>query len=152
MRVAKGLFAAMTKTVIALLSLAMLTGAASAQQPPFYSCEVSGSYKLEGGDLRPSATSNWKGGKTNGQRFQVNIQTGAMIGDGFSSSRWARTVVLDSGMSPRGSDYKVLYSSPPGGEFINVAYLKITAGSEPNKSFIFLDAGEVFTGLCHGQH
>ena len=120
---------------------------AQAQQPPSYSCEVSGSYKIEGGDLRPFATSNWKG-KTNGQRFQVDIQTGAMIGDRFYSHHWLQTVVLDNGMSPSGSDYKVLYSSPPGRAFINVAYLQVSAEAGPNKSFIFLDAGEVFTGLC----
>ena len=93
---------------------------ANAQQASVYSCEVSGSYKIEGGELRPFATSPRKG-KTNGQRFQVDIQTGAMIGDRFYSRYWLRTVVLDNGMSPSGSDYKVLYSSPPGGEFINVA-------------------------------
>lgn len=143
----------MTKILLALIALAMMPGAASAQQPPFYLCEVSGSYKIEGGDLLASASSTWKGRKTSGQRFQVETQTGAMIGDGFNSRHWARTVVLDNGMSPSGSDYKVLYSSPSGGEFINVAYLRVfSAESEPNKSFIFLDFNEAFTGLCHGQH
>ena len=121
---------------------------AHAQQPTFYSCEVRGSYKIDHGDLAKSASSYWKGGKAIGQRFQVNIQTGAMIGDGFSSRHWPKTVVLDYGLTPRGSSYKVLYSSPPGGEFVNVAWLQVHASEVDNKSFIFLDDYEVFTGLC----
>jgi hypothetical protein len=137
------LFSAAVAAICALSSFQ-----AQAQQPRVFSCEVTGSYKLEGGDLWASASSVMRGGKTNGQRFQVDRQTGAMIGDGFSSHHWSRTVVLDNGMSPRGSAYKVLYSSPPGEEFINVAYLQVYGEDGSNKTFIFVDFVEVFTGLC----
>ena len=138
----------MTRLPISMLVAGlMFSFPAHAQQPTFYSCEVGGSYKLEGGGLRTTAGSPRRGEPTKGQRFQVNIQSGAMIGDTFSSRYWERTVVMDNGMSPRGSAYKVFYSSGPGDEFINLAYLRVSIDAGPNKTFIFTDADEVFTGL-----
>jgi hypothetical protein len=116
---------------------------ALAKQPTFYSCEASGHYRIEKGGLQNRSSFSAP------QHFRVNIHTGAMSGEGaFTSRHWARTIVLDNGMSPRGSNYKVVYSSPPGDEYVNLAYLQIQAEGGLNKTFIFLDSFDVFTGTC----
>ena len=123
---------------------------ASAQAPRVFLCEVVGSYTPnKAGTLQGIAESPMRGGQTKGQRFQVDIQSGAMTGDGFSSRTWPRTIVLDNGSSDRGSSYKVFYTSPPGGEFINLAYLQINIYEDGlDKPFVLIEAAEVFTGNC----
>lgn len=117
-----------------------------AQQPTSYLCEVLASYGISRGELQ-NRPSKYRG-NAHGQRFAINIKSGAMIGERFYSRHWARTVVLDDGLSPRGSSYKVLYSSPPSDEFINTAWLQVHASADANKPFVFLDDYEVFTGVC----
>ena len=133
-----------------LVLLISCLSSAQAQQPLFYSCEVNNLYILaEDGALRGMPKSNLKG-LAKGQRFQINILSGAMIGEMFSSRSWASTVVLDNGLSPIGSAYKAIYSSPPGGEFINLAFFQVdySKNVEGNKPFVFVDADDVFTGTC----
>jgi hypothetical protein len=118
-----------------------------AQQPTSYLCEVVASYRISGDALQNIRTSRYKG-NAYGQRFQINIKSGAMVGEVFTSRHWARTTILDDGLSPRGSSFKVLYSSPPGSEFINVAWLQVHVSESANRPFIFLDDDEAFTGVC----
>jgi hypothetical protein len=116
---------------------------ATAQPPKSYFCEVVKAYDLsDSGVLRSLEDKK-------GERFQVNIKTGEMTGDYFSSSSWARTSVIDPGTSPKGSYVKVLYSSPPDGEFVNVGYLELQGRVEQrSRPFLYNYGPSLFSGVC----
>jgi hypothetical protein len=135
-KIVKYLYAAVF-TVLAATS-------ATAETPKSYFCEISNVYELgDAGVLQSSGHSREKG-----ERFQINIKTGEMTGGLFSSSHWARTSVLDSGTSPRGSFLKVIYASPPG-EFVNTGYLQIHGTIEqPSRPFLYVYSGSLYSGVC----
>jgi hypothetical protein len=117
---------------------------ATAETPKAYFCEVVNAYELSDSGVLRSLDDDRKG-----ERFQVNIKTGEMTGDYFSSSSWARTSVLDSGTSPKGSYLKVLYSSPPDGEFVNVGYLELQGTFEQRRRpFLYKYGPSLFSGVC----
>jgi hypothetical protein len=129
-------------------SVALSTPVA-AETPKSYFCEVTNIYELsDSGVLQSSGGLDVLIKKEN-NRFQININTGEMTGTLFSSSNWARTSVLDSGTSPSGSFLKVMYSSPPGGEFTNVGYLEIQGRIEqPSRPFLYEVGGGLYSGTC----
>jgi hypothetical protein len=129
-------------------SVALSTPVA-AETPKSYFCEVTNIYELsDSGVLQSSGGLDVLIKKQN-NRFQININTGEMTGTLFSSSNWARTSVLDSGTSPSGSFLKVMYSSPPGGEFTNVGYLEIQGRSDqPSRPFLYEVGGGFYSGTC----
>ncbi len=132
----------------AVITVLMATSA-TAQTPKSYLCEVINVYELsDSGALQQSGGPD---GDKKGARFQVNIKTGEMTGGYsiFSSSDWPRTTVLDPGTSPRGSFLKVLYSSPPNGEFMNVGHLELQGGVEQGRRpFIYQYSTSLFSGVC----
>jgi hypothetical protein len=131
--------------VITVLTATSVT----AETPKSYFCEVTNIYELSDSGVVQSS-----GGldvliKKENNRFQININTGEMTGTLFSSSNWARTSVLDSGTSPSGSFLKVMYSSPPGGEFTNVGYLEIQGRiDQPSRPFLYEVGGGLYSGTC----
>jgi hypothetical protein len=128
---------------------ALVSTPVAAETPKSYFCEVTNIYELsDSGVLQSSGGLDVLIKKQN-NRFQININTGEMTGTLFSSSNWARTSVLDSGTSPSGSFLKVMYSSPPGGEFTNVGYLEIQGRiDQPSRPFLYEVGGELYSGVC----
>ena len=137
--------------LLVVASLALSTPVA-AETPKSYFCEVTNIYELsDSGVLQSSGGLDVLIKKEN-NRFQININTGEMTGTLFSSSNWARTSVLDSGTSPSGSFLKVMYSSPPGGEFTNVGYLEIQGRiDQPSRPFLYEVGGELYSGTCRAD-
>ena len=132
--------------------LALASVPATAQTPRSYFCEIKNEYRMsDAGTLQPVASVF---GARAGDRFQINIKTGEMNGPAsFSSSSWARISVLDSGTSPKGSFLKIMYSSPPGGDFVNVAYLQIQGTIEqPNRPFLYSYSGSLYSGVCSAAY
>jgi hypothetical protein len=121
--------------------------AMAAQTPKYYRCEIRTIYQLtDGGALKPPNT----GVAQLGERFQVNIKTGGISGSPlFDSSNWGATTVLDPGTSQQGSFVKILYTSPPGGDFLNVAFLQIEGTIEqPSRPFLFENGSLLYSGVC----
>lgn len=137
--------------VASLLGLPMyfMIHAAQSQELGIFSCQALNSYRLERpGSLQPTKGNIATIGMARGAKFRVSIATGEMAGD-VKSTTWAQTVVLDDGKSPRGSAFKAIYLSPPGGEFRNVAFLQVITYSEGSiKPFIYVESDEVATGMC----
>jgi hypothetical protein len=122
--------------------------ATAAQIPKSYFCEVKNAYELSDGGALQSATSRI--GRGTGERFQINIKTGEMVGASpFSSSHWARTLVIDPGTSTSGSFLKVMYSSPPDGDFVNVGFLEIRGTIEQSsRPFLYNYGPSLYSGVC----
>jgi hypothetical protein len=138
------------RKLLAAVWFALASMPATAETPKSYFCEIKNEYRLsDAGTLQPVASVV---GARAGDRFQINIKTGEMNGPAsFSSASWARISVIDSGTSPSGSFLKVMYSSPPGGDFVNVAYLQIQGTIElPNRSFLYSYSGSLYSGVCSG--
>jgi len=67
----------------------------------------------------------------------------------FISRFWERISVLDSGTSPSGSFLKVMYSSPPDRELVNVAFLQIQGTIQnPIRPFLYEDSAWLYSGVC----
>jgi hypothetical protein len=136
-------------------SVALVSTAVAAQRPTSYLCEVSNVYEL---NLTGEVQQTFGGIGRRGDRFQINVNTGEMKGENptFNSTGWAKTSVLDSGTSPSaGSFAKVMYSSPPDDESINVGYLVIQgAVQQPNRPFLYQAGPELYSGTCRAaqQH
>jgi hypothetical protein len=133
--------------LVAAPVIAMSMPATAAQMPTSYLCEVKNAYDLsDGGDIKRSANRS-----DVGERFQVNIKTGEMLGAGaFSSRGWATISVLDHGTSS-GSYLKVVYSSPSanGGDFTNAGYLQIEGKIEQSsRPFLYNYSGSLYSGVC----
>ena len=115
--------------------------------PTFYLCEVKNAYDLsDGGDIKRSANRI-----DVGERFQININTGEMLGAGaFSSRYWATISVLDPGISSSGSYLKVMYSSPSAnGDFTNAGYLQMQGKLEQSsRPFLYNWSGSLYSGVC----
>ena len=121
-----------------------------AAQARFYFCEVGYTAEAKNGRLNET-TKIWFGVKSIGERFSINTQTGEMVGQVLKSQHWFQTHVIDNGSSNRGSRLKVLYSSPLGGEFVNLAYLQVDVRDDQQPSqrtFIFVDEQYVLSGVC----
>ncbi len=127
--------------------LAPLPAAAQTAQP--YYCEVVSIYKLGDDGVLKSNSGGGAGGKI-GDRFQVDIASGEMVGPRpFGSKGWSKISVLDPGTSPRGSAAKVLYSSPPDKEFVNVGFLQIHGSVRDLSRPFFYDYGALlYSGRC----
>jgi hypothetical protein len=126
--------------------MVMSVSATAAQMPTSYLCEVKNAYDLsDGGDVKRSANRS-----DVGERFQVNIKTGEMLGGAFSSRGWATISVLDHGTSSGGSYLKVMYSSPSAnGDFTNAGYLQIQGKIEQsNRPFLYYYSGSLYSGVC----
>jgi hypothetical protein len=137
------------RKLLAAMSFALVSMPATAQTPKSYFCEIKNVYGLsDAGILQPGGNVSAR----SGDRFQINIKTGEMNGPAsFSSTSWARISVLDSGTSPKGSFLKIMYSSPPGGDFVNVGYLQIQGTIEqPNRPFLYSYSGSLYSGVCSG--
>jgi hypothetical protein len=141
--------------LVATSVMAMSVSATAAQMPTSYLCEGKNAYDLsDGGAIKRSANPMVRVG----ERFQINIKTGEMIGAGaLSSQGWDTISVLDPGTSSSGSSLKVLYSSPadkrlyssPSGDFTNAGYLQIQGTIEqPSRPFIYKWSFELFSGVC----
>jgi hypothetical protein len=132
---------------VGTLAMVMSTPATAVQTPKSYFCKVKNTYGLsDAGEIKPlSDQSAWTG-----ERFQINIKTGEMIGTSpFSSSQWARISVLDSGTSQQGSFLKVMYSSEPNGDFVNDAYLTIQGRIEQSsRPFLYTFGPWLYSGVC----
>jgi hypothetical protein len=131
--------------LVATSVMAMSLPATAAQMPTSYLCEVKNAYDLsDGGNIKRSDN------RTDvGERFQVNIKTGEMLGAGaFSSRYWATISVLDHGTSSSGSNLKVMYSSPSG-DFTNAGYLQIEGKIEQSsRPFLYNWSGALYSGVC----
>jgi hypothetical protein len=127
-------------------SVALVSSSTIAQTPRSYFCEVTNVYELsDAGALQSVSGSEGK----KGDHFQIDIKTGEMSGTSLSSIYWANTSVLDFGTSPRGSFLKVMYSSPPGSEFMNVAYLEVQGTiKQPSRPFLFKEGRSLYSGVC----
>jgi hypothetical protein len=128
--------------------IALSMPATAAQMPTSYLCEVKNAYDLsDGGAIKRSAS---RGIVNVGERFQINIKTGEMIGAGaFSSQGWATISVLDPGTSSSGSDLKVMYSSPADNGGTNAGYLQIQGTIEqPSRPFLYNWAVWLYSGVC----
>jgi hypothetical protein len=129
--------------------MAMSVSATAAQMPTSYLCEVKNTSELsDGGAIKRSANPMVRVG----ERFQVNIKTGEMIGSAgaLSSQGWTTISVLDPGTSSSGSSLKVLNSSPSdNGDFTNAGYLQIYGTIEqPSRPFLYSWSFELFSGVC----
>ena len=131
--------------LVAISVMAMSVSATAAQMPTSYLCEVKNAYDLsDGGDVKRSANRTYVG-----DRFQVNIKTGEMLGAGaFSSRYWTTISVLDHGTSSSGSNLKVMYSSPSD-DFTNAGYLQIEGKIEQSsRPFLYNWSGALYYGVC----
>ncbi len=128
-------------------SVALVSTQVAAQPPTSYLCEVGNVYELSfSGEVQQT----FGGIGRRGDRFQINVDTGEMTGENptFSSGRWAKTAVIDSGTSLAGS-FKVMYSSPPDGELVNVGYLEIQGTvAQPSRPFLYQLGGALYSGTC----
>jgi hypothetical protein len=139
----------MREALFVAASVALVSMPAVAQTPRAYSCEVANVYELSDGGALQSQSGGGLAGKK-GDRFRIDIKTGEMTGTvPFISRFWTRISVLDSGTSPSGSFLKVMYSSPPDGEFVNVAFLQIQGTVQnPSRPFVCEDSAWLYSGVC----
>jgi len=133
--------------LVAIPVIALSLPATAAQIPTSYLCEVKNAYDLsDGGDIKRSDN------RTDvGERFQVNIKTGEMLGAGaFSSRYWAAISVLDHGTRSSRSNLKVMYSSPSAnGDFTNAGYLQMQGKIEQSgRPFLYNWSGSLYSGVC----
>jgi hypothetical protein len=145
-------FSAPAWSVFATGAVALLPIASSAQTSQPYTCAVVSIYRLGDDGVLRSNPGGGAGGHI-GDRFQVDIVSGEMIGPRpFGSNNWPKTSVIDHGTSSRGSSFKVLYSSPPDGEFVNVGFLQIHGVIQDlRRPFLYDNGGLLYSGVCrHG--
>nr|GAJ32393.1 hypothetical protein BDOA9_0115810 [Bradyrhizobium sp. DOA9] len=135
--------------VFATGAIALLPVPVAAQTAQPYSCDVVSIHKLGENGVLQSNSGGGAGGKI-GDRFQVDIVSGDMIGPRpFRSKGWPKTSVIDPGTSPRGSSSKVLYSSLPDREFVNVGFLQIHGAIQDLRRPFFFDyGGLLYSGVC----
>ncbi len=128
-------------------SAALVSMPVEARTPKFYFCDVMNFYELsDAGAVQPISVPL---GRKKGDHFQIDIRTGEMTG-AFSSDTWTVTSVIDNGTSPAGSFVKVIYSSPPGREFVNVGYLEIRGTiDQQSRPFLYKDGPSLYSGVCH---
>ena len=122
-----------------------------AQTAQPYTCAAVSIYKLGENGVLQSHAGGGAGGHI-GDRFQVDTVSGQMIGPRpFRSKGWPKISVIDPGTHP-GTSSKVLYSSPPDGEFVNVGFLQIHGViNDSTRPFLYDHGGWLYSGICrHG--
>ena len=137
--------------LVATSVMVMSVSATAAQMPTSYLCEVKNAYELsDSGAIKRPDINRW-GPVDVGERFQINIKTGEMLGAGaFSSRYWATISVLDPGTTSSGSYLKVMYSSPSANsDFTNAGYLQMQGKLEQSsRPFLYNWSGSLYSGVC----